>query len=285
MIFRTASPVSPDVEIAIDNVPTNYLSLQRIVIEERENTHSLVVLDFTGLDPEVLTMYIDKPISLTINFDSASTTSFNGYIAYLEPTSRTKDGLVNNSPFQITRLYCFGASYVMRSKKSQAWENVSISDIATNIASTYRLSVSVPNDSYRFPRLVQAGMSDWAFLVMACSRLGYSCIVRGTHIHIWDPYKAIGRSISYTTLRTIRGNEGNVNPTLGQILNFDARIGAVSTSGSRTPDTLHMLDKNGTVLSIQSSLLDETSGLGTPIQSLFSDTMLLTQIHMTLRNA
>jgi hypothetical protein len=71
MIFKTASPTSPDVSITIDNVPTNYLSLQRISIEEEENNHNLVILDFSGLAPDTLFDFVDKPINVNISFAPA----------------------------------------------------------------------------------------------------------------------------------------------------------------------------------------------------------------------
>jgi hypothetical protein len=273
MIFKTASPTSPDVSITIDNVPTNYLSLQRISIEEKENNHNLVILDFSGLDPNSLFDFVDKPIYINISFPSLGGVTFHGYIGFLEPHSETNNGLVNQSAFQITRMYCFGASYMMKSKKSKAWENVTISDIAKTIADTYKFSVSVPKDPYRFPRLVQSSKSDWEFLKETCNTLGYSISARGTHLHIWDPFQAMNHRISYAVLKTIAGLNGNVSPNVGQVLNFDATIGNVSTGGERTPETIHILDKNNVVLSVGGDLNKETSGLGTPLESPFTDTL------------
>ena len=273
MIFKTASPTSPDVLITIDSVPTNYLSLQRISIEEKENNHNLVVLDFSGLAPNTLFDFVDKPININISFASLGGVDFYGYIGFLEPHSETNNGLVNQSPFQITRMYCFGASYIMKSKKSKAWENVTISDIAKTIADTYKFSVSVPKDLYRFPRLVQSSKSDWEFLKETCNTLGYSINARGTHLHIWDPFQAMNQRISYAMLKTIAGLSGNVSPNVGQVLNFDATIGNVSTTGERTPETLHILDKNNVVLSVGGDLNKEISGLGTPLESPFTDTL------------
>ena len=271
MIFKTASPTSPDVEIFIDSVIVNYLSLQRISIEEKENNHTLMVLDFSGVPPEHLTDYVDKPVTTKITFPTLGGIEFFGYVGFLEPHSETNAGLVNQSPFQITRVYCFGASYIMKSKKAKAWENVTISDIAKNIAETYKFSVSVPNDSYKFSRLIQSNQSDWEFLKEVCKSAGYSVSARNTHIHIWDPFQAMTHRVSYAILKTIRGMQGNVLPSTGQVLNFDATIGNVSTVGERTPETIHFLDHSNKIVSIQGNLNDETSGLGTPLESPFSD--------------
>lgn len=273
MIFKSSSPLSPDVKISIDNVSTDYTQMQRIIVEEEENKHTMVTIDISGLNPEILTEYIDKPIKIKIDFNGVTGIDFVGYVVFLEPTSVTHDGLVNHSSFQLTRMYCMSSSYVMKSKKSKSWENVTISDIAVNIADNYKLSVAVPNDSYRFTRLAQTNQSDWAFLVDACKKLGYSLTITGTHLHIWDPHKLLGRSISYATLQSITGSYGNVVPTNGQIISFEGRVGAVTSAASRTADTLHILDKDGLLMSLASSVTEDTSGLSEPLESMFTDTL------------
>ena len=273
MIFKTASPISPDVTVAIDSMPVDYLSLHRISIEEHENQHTLMVLDFGGLPPENITDFIERPVRVTIDYPNLDGVEFVGYIVFLEPSSVTNFGLVNDSPFQITRVYCMGASYLMKSKKSKSWENVTISDIATTIADEYKFSVSVPLDTYRFPRLVQTGQSDWEFLVETIQQLGYSMNVTGTHLHIWDPFKALSRSVSFAVLKTINGLSGDISPSIGQVLRFEARFGAVTTTASRTPDTIHVLDSDGNIITVSSSLTDEVSGLGDSLESQFTNTL------------
>jgi hypothetical protein len=273
MIFKSSSPLSPNVEISINNVPTDYMQMQRVIVEEEENKHTMVTIDVSGLAPDILSDYIDKPIKIKINFNGVTGIDFVGYIVFLEPTSVTNDGLVDNSPFQITRMYCMSASYIMKSKKSKSWENVTISDIALSIADTYKLSVAVPKDPYRFIRLVQTNQSDWEFLVNACKKLGYSITITGTHLHIWDPFKLLGRNISYAVLQSLKGSYGNVVPTNGQILSFEGQIGAVTSSASRTSDILHILDKDGLLMSLSSSVTDNTSGLSDPLESMFKNTL------------
>jgi hypothetical protein len=273
MIFKSASPISPDVSISIDKAIIDYVSLQRISLEQHENQHDMLVLDFSGLSPELVTSYIEQPITVTISYPNLKPAYFYGYITFIEPISVTKHGLVNGSPFQLVRMYCMGSSYVMKSKVSKAWENVTISDIALKIADTYDFSVSVPSDKYRFTRLAQTSESDWEFLVRVSKKLGYAVSLQGTHLHIWDSYKTLRREISYTTLETLKGLNGDVTPDLGQIIMFEAQYGAITPDATRAPDTIHVLDRGGRLVSISSSLSEETSGLGTPIQSIFSNTL------------
>lgn len=273
MIFKSASPLSPDVSIAIDNVSVDYMALQRITIEEKENHHDIMTLDFSGFTPEVFTSYLERPVSVTINYPNMEERAFYGYVTFIEPVSVTNQGLVDGSPFQVIRLYCMGSSYVMKSKVSKSWENVSLSDIALEIADKYDFTVSVPKDTYRFTRVVQTSESDWALLARLSKQLGYSVTSHGPHIHIWDSYKALRRNISYYTLNTLKGLNGDVTPDFGQIIMFEAQYGAITPEATRAPDTIHVLDRDGNILSISSSLSDETSGLGEPVKSIFSNVL------------
>ena len=273
MIFKTASPISPDVLIAIDNVNVDYMALQRISIEQRENQHDLLTLDFSGFNPELFTSYLEKPVTVTISYPNLESCDFYGYITFIEPTAVTNQGLVDGSPFQMVRVYCLGASYLMKSKTSKVWENVSLYDIALEIAEKYDYSLSIPKDTYRFTRVAQTAESDWELLVRLSKKLGYVVSNHGTHIHIWDSYKALRREVSYATLNTIKGLNGDVTPNLGQIIMFEAQYGAITPEATRAPDIIHVLDRDGKVSSISSSLITETSGLGNPIQSIFTNVL------------
>lgn len=273
MIFKSASQLSPTVEVAIDNIPVNYLTLQQITVEEKENMHNVAILDFVGMDTQLIHQYIDVPIKFSIELRDRSTFYFYGYIVYLEPTSKTKDGLVNGSPFQITSMYCLGTSYIMKSLTSRSWENKTLAEIVTEICSKYSFSFSVPNNPYKFTRLVQAEQSDWEFITKISKSLGYSVLMDGTHVHIWDSFSSMYRNISYSMLLSIRGSKGSMGPQPGQILKFEARIGAVTTDGARTPDTLNLLDRNNKILSVETNTDFESSGLATAVKSRFLNVM------------
>lgn len=275
MIFKSSSQLSPNVEISIDNVPVNYMTLQQITVEEKENMHNLAVLDFAGMNTELIHQYINVPIKVSIELTGKDIFYFYGYISYAEPVAVTYDGVVNKSPFQRTRLYCFGTSYEMKSTTSRIWENYTIAEIAKTIADKYKFSVSVPNNPYRFPRLTQSGKSDWKFLVSSAERLGYSVLMDGTHLRIWDPYTALYQNVSYTMLLTLRGSNGDPSPQPGQILKFEGRIGAVTPDGARSSDTIHMLDKDGQVLSVTNGVDFESSGLATGLESQFHNVLTL----------
>lgn len=273
MIFKNSSPISPTVNITIDNVPVDYMSLHGITIEMKENMHNLAVLEFGGLDPKTLDLFIQKPISIKIMLRDLTPCVFVGYIVFLEPFHQASLGTVNKSPFQLTRVYCFGASYKMKSLKSTVYENSTLPTIAKEIADRYKFSLSVPNDDYVFPRLVQASQSDWTFLVKTANRLGYNVMLEGTHLHIWDPFKSISRYKTHYLLTTLKGSKGDPTAQPGQILKFDGTMGIISSTTGKIPDTIHSLGKDGSIISVSNKDSMEVSGLGQPLESTFSNVL------------
>jgi hypothetical protein len=267
MITTGSSSLELKFEVAINGVPFDITAIQRVSIELQENMHNIAILDIAGLPTKFLGAYVDAPIAIHITVAKTRSQFFMGYVAYLEPESKNIDGLVNKSPFQTTRIYCFGSSYVMRSRKTRAWNQKTLPQIATELADNYNFTVAVPNDRYVFPRLVQSGKSDWEFLVDAANYLGYHVVMRGTHIDIWDPYTSLSRYVS-TPLYAMTGNKGNIQAQPGQVIKFSAKVGAVNPISAKVPDTIYALTSTNNI----SSLTQNTyTGYGEEVTSIFSD--------------
>jgi hypothetical protein len=257
--------------LLIDNVPVDNAAVQKIVIELRENMHDLAIIEFAGVPPRYITDYVDKPLTVSISAFSNYVQEFYGYINYMDATSTTHDGTVNGSPFQLVSAVCFGASYLMKSRKTRAWSNYTLKDLVKELADEYRFTYSVPNSQYVFPRVAQNSQTDWQVLVSSANRLGYNVSVHGTHIHVWDPSKAPARNISYAVLQNLLGSQGATSVTPGQIIRFDPRIGGMTPFGSRVPDTLHYVDQQGVLSKIDGSSLLAQGSLGTSVETLFTD--------------
>lgn len=266
MITTGSSSIELKFEVLIQNGYLEYTSIQRVNVELEEGKHNLATLDIAGIPPDYLDTYIDLPIAIKITVGGVRSHTFYGYIVYLEPTSENVQGLVNKSPFQTTRMYCFGTSYIMRSRRTEVHNNKTIVQIAKEFADKYNFTVSVPNDKYVFPRLVQSGESDWEFLSKVVEMSGYRVLMRGVHIDIWDPFSLFGRTDT-TPLYAMSGNKGSMNAASGQVIKFHGVVGAVTPTSAKVPDTIHAL-VNGEIATLS---MDVSSGLGTPIKSMFAD--------------
>ena len=244
MIVHSGNPLSPKVVVKLDGVEVNYNSIAKVVIDLAANKHDVVSLYIAGIPPKAITDYIDVAVSVTVTLGPGRTTEFRGYVLYLEPESISRSSVINNSPFQLTRVVCFGASLKMKGSKTRVWENASVVTIAKDMATTYGFSLDVFDDGFKLPRIVQAKQSDWEFLNTFCSTYGYSISVNATHMHIWDPFKAIGRRPSYEALTApIRSS----NPSPGSILKFNGTFGYLTPEGVSWNYSVDSIDNNGTI--------------------------------------
>lgn len=261
---------APLVGVTIDGVPVNYLSIGSIELDFSENMHDMAVLTFSGLAPSLILGYVNRPIQISFGSGPYDLADFYGYVVYLEPNNQTSRGAINGSLFQETRAYCLGTSYDMKAKKASIWESVTLPQLTDDISSTYRYTYEVPNDRFVFPRVAQAGESDWQTLVKAANRLGYSVTCHGTHINVYDPLRSLALHTEYVTLENLIGAKGDPKNKPGRILNFQGTFGKTTPDGDSSTSSLGFLDRSGVLAA--TDLVDEpTSGLGRPYGARFND--------------
>lgn len=250
MIAKSTNPLSPDVVILIDGVEVDYTSIVGFTMYLDENQHDMCVIDMRGIPPKAITDYLDRGVRVSLRNGPGRHQIFCGYVHYIETESVTRDGLINRSPFQNASIVCLGASSVMKDEKQKVWKDISIGLLAQHLAKTYEFSLDVKTDPYVYSRLVQKSESDWAFLVRVAELYGCRVSVHGTHMHVWDPFKAIGRLPSFTKLLTTRNN---LDLAPGMILNFKGTFGLETPNGKSTDYKVVSLDSNGTLVSLSSS--------------------------------
>jgi len=262
VIVHSGNPLSPKVVVKINNVEVNYKSITKLIIDLAANKHDVVSMHIAGIPPKAITDYIDAAVSITVTLGPGRTTEFRGYVLYIEPESVSGSSLINNSPFQLTRVVCFGASVSMKSTNTRVWENASVVTISKAMAETYGFSLDVIDDEFKIPRIVQAKQSDWEFLNTFCVTYGYSISVNATHMHIWDPFKAIGRRPSYETLTA---PISSAQPSVGSILKFNGTFGHLTPEGDSGDCSIDSIDEKGTTITSTGKTTDSEfawSGIG-----------------------
>lgn len=270
MIFKSNFPGSPDVGVVISDASVDYTSIRDIEIHFTSNSHDLAVITFVGLIPSAITDYTGKPVFISIAHGTEQVNAFYGYVAYIEPEMITRQGLINQSPVQVARAYCMGASYDMKTLHNRIWTSVTIPQIVDELADKYRYSYSVPNDKFVIPRIAQHQMSDWDVLNQACISLGYALVINGTHIHIYDPLKAVSRRMPYAELTTPRGTSGNLMYRPGSIMEFRGTFGDITPEGSSSTYQFQTLDNEGNLVVVSDPELDQIS-FGEVVPPRFTD--------------
>lgn len=267
MIFKSNHPTSPAVDITIGNVYVDYVRIVKLELELAEYQHDLLKITMAGIPPMAVTDYINAPVTVSWFQDSMGH-NFKGYIVFVDPEYENRQGVVNNSPFQLTTLYCLGASYDMKAKVTRSWESPTLKTVVKELAEKYQYSYSVPDDDSSFIRLLQTEESDWEFLVRLCHSRGYAVTMHETHIHVFDRYRALGRQISVHLLETSNmSNDLRIRP--GRILNFSGTFGNVTLSANSNDEVVTSLDSSGNLVTAQTK--SRASGLGRALTSRFTD--------------
>lgn len=262
MILKSGNQLSPDVSFSINGVEVNYFSINQIYLDLEENKHDVLTFVMSGIPHRAITDYEGAAVRFSISSGPGRLQKFNGYVMYVEPEHNIEAAAVNGSVFYTAKIVCFGASVAMKASRQRLWENTTIYKIAQEIVKPYKFSVDVIKDEYVIPRAVQASESDWEFLKRICDTYGYSFSVSGTHLHIWDPFKAIGRRPSYEKLVPVNAIADAVP---GSILKFTGTFGRLTVDGTHYKYQLTSVDNNGTVsVTSDSDSMASWSGAGEP---------------------
>jgi hypothetical protein len=273
MIFKSDFPNSPTVGMSIDGVAVDYTSVESLEISFNENEHDYAKFTFTGLIPRAVTEYLNRPVFISIAASPARKTVFYGYVGYIEPEAIARNPTINNSPIQRAHLVCFGTSYDMKEKHSAVWESYSIAKLVAKISEKYKYSYAVPTDSFIIPRLVQHNESDWSLLVKACQMVGYRVTTSNAHIHVYDPFRTIARSMPFAQLTTIVNHAENASYEPGRVMEFVGSFGQVTPDGSSNNFDVQTLDNDGNIKTFKTE--SQSMNLGQVLDARFTDTVTL----------
>lgn len=271
MIFRSGNPTSPSVDITFGNVYVDYTRIVQVELELGENKHDLLKVTMAGIPPMAVTDYLNAPVNVGW-FQESMGHNFKGYVVFVDPQYTNRQGEVNHSPFQLTTIHCLGASYDMKGKVTKAWEEPTLHSVVKELAEKYQYSYSIPEDDFKYVRLVQSEESDWEFLVRVADSLGYVVTLHETHIHVFDRYRAVGRQISMHLLETV-ANSRDMKMRPGRVLTFRGTFGNITAAGNSNDEIISSMDSSGNLVTVTTE--GRGSGLGRALESRFTDQLAL----------
>lgn len=233
MIYKNPVGISPSYEIAIDGVSVDYLAISVLELHLEVNLHDMLVITMSGIPTRAISDYRDRPVFCNIDLGAGYSQSFHGYITEIRPKAAVTLGVMNYSPFQTVDIVCLGTSYEMRGSKSRLWSGYTLSNIVSELSAEHKFSFDAPKDPFTFSPIIQDRESDWQFIVRYANSLGYDVTLNGTHLHVFDPYKAASRQISYNKLLTEK--------TLSQARPHPGHIHDMTISAAeRNPDGVYL---------------------------------------------
>jgi len=189
---------------------------------------------------EEVTMYIKNwgvqyariqngtPIQATFKSPTGSRT-FQGYVHSVTP---------DLSPGKnFAQVVAYGASYVMKQASQKIWTNVTADTVVAEIAKKYGFSYNAMPHPRVYDHLIQAGESDWAFLVKLAKQCGYSLRAENTALYfneITNDYKQNFQSAKYAIMREANSSLGSsmfkFTPEVSEANDIDAGVMKAATA-------------------------------------------------------
>jgi hypothetical protein len=239
-------------DIGIGGVPVKYQNVHRVQVDLQPGCHDMLTIDIDGIPPRAITDYIGAPVQFNINTGPGYSYDFAGSVVTTNPVAKTAGGLVDQSPFQRTTMTCLGVSYDMRGNKTRDWSGQSISDVAVSLAKHYRLSVDVPKLDIINNTMLQTGESDWQFVNRYADRYGLKVTCHGTHMHLFDPERFMGRNISLHPILSPRSLTGMSRPVPGSVIEFKGDFSERSYDGKYMSAIAPVFTDEGDVFEVTS---------------------------------
>ena len=269
MIRRSPVGVSPKLTVAIGGTAINYESLMTISLDFQANQHDVCKITMAGVPAVLVTDYIGKSVYVKMETGSSYVSEFWGTVQHSAPVHETAAGTINHNLFQEVVFTCLGCSYAMRGSTTMVWKNHTLEDLARVFCNKYGFSLDVPDDPLIFDNLMQSAESDWQVLVRYCHNMGYSLTVHGTHMHIFDPFKAAGRAVSVHRLSSPLSTSVVAHP--GQIVSFEGKFARLAADGVYIDSVATVHNDAGTVYDVHTSDIVDT-----PTPAVFANPMTVT---------
>jgi hypothetical protein len=174
-------------------------------ISQRAGAPDQAELVFSGSTPSGM----DAGSALRITIAGSPAPLFTGAVTAVEHELGA-DGVL------AVRIRGYDALHGLRLSGSvRVWSDVTVADIATEIASSAGLSVQAGADGPSVPRALQQGESDLEFLTRLAARAGLGLHLRQDTLYLHDLGEAIGPEIPLSWGTTLRSATIDHNPTAG----------------------------------------------------------------------
>lgn len=222
--------------------PAKMDQLIEIVVESSLYLPDMLVMTFTDDKLELVDDALFK-LGGVIEIEASDNTNvnqtkplFKGEITAIEP-----DYMPGNLMNLTIRGYTKGHR-MHRESKTKAWINITDSDLASQIAGSYGLSVEVDSTTETFDHIYQYGQTDMEFLRQRADRIGYQVFVQDDKLYFKKPDSQSttlnlewGTSLqSFRPRLTIADQVNEVTVKGWDIKNKEAIVG-IATSSSSSP--------------------------------------------------
>lgn len=170
----------------------------RIDLHQKMLEHDVLILEYIRTSSKWFeTLKTGTPVVFSWTQDGRNAT-WVGYVSHV-----SKDSSLQKR--KEMKIFCVGASYVLKARSSRVFKNASVTDAAKKIASEFGLGFVGEASTRKFDQLSMAGESYFSWLQKQAKRIGYGFIVRNATIFMRPLDKFINESASNATVMTMWG--------------------------------------------------------------------------------
>lgn len=168
---------STSIKVQFPTVPSLKALPSTAELHQKAFEHDVLVMTY----PRTSTSWVNllktgTPLTFTWN-QHGMTTTWAGYVSHV-----TKDN--SNQKLKEMKVYCIGASYVLKTRSTRTFKNKTVTEVAKTIAKDFGLKFVGEPSSRKFDQLSMTGESYWAFLQSLAKRIGYGFFMQNATMYM-----------------------------------------------------------------------------------------------------
>lgn len=184
-------------EVQFPTAPSLKAKPDRVELTQKQYEHDLLVLNY-GKSSSLWFSILKTGTPIIFTWVQNNEKSiWVGYVINVSKTNAAERG-------RPMKVYCVGASYVLKARGARVFKNVSVTDVARKVAKEFGLGFVGENSSRKFSQIVMTGQSYWQFLQEQAARIGYGLYVRGATLYMRPLDRIINAGMSYASTLTLQ---------------------------------------------------------------------------------
>lgn len=166
-------------QVSFPTLPSLLKEPRKIELHQKQKHHDVMVMTFTttgGL------WFDDIQTGVPVKLSWQQGLVTNEWFGYVSSISKT----VATQRERIMQVHCIGSSFPLKERTTRTFANVTIPEVAEQIAAEHNMGFAGTTHSRRFSQLMIAGHSYWEWLQEQASRIGFAMFVENNVLYFKD---------------------------------------------------------------------------------------------------
>lgn len=182
---RRSTPFS----VQFPTLPSIKAQPQTVMLKQKQKKHDVLIIEYPATSfKNAQVLKTGVPVKFVWRQGSRKAE----WLGYVTSVSRKS----SSQHLQPMKVYCIGASFVLKQTKTKTYKNKTVSQVAATISKENNFRFVGDRDKRRFNQLAISGHSQWEWLQEQASRIGYVAYAQGTNL----VFKSIDKIIDEKSL-------------------------------------------------------------------------------------